>query len=80
MKTLKSRNGASGLTLLETMEEIKKRIVVLAVTAPNIGSRVGNGKFQLVNVVFNDKGTSTETPLSDWLVFDEFINYLDNLI
>ena len=73
-------NGASGLTLLETMEEIRKRIVILVVTAPNIGSRVGNGKFQLVNVVFNDKGTSTETPLSDWLTFDEFINYLDNLI
>lgn len=73
-------SGASGLTLLETMEEIRKCIVILAVTAPNIGSRVGNGKFQLVNVVFNEKGTSTETPLSEWLIFDEFINYLGNLI
>ena len=64
------------MNIFKLLAEIKKRIDILKLNNSEIGSRVENGKYQLVNVKPAANGSEV-TELSGWMLFDDFINYLD---
>lgn len=52
----------------QVMKALKKRT-----GRSDYGSRVEQGRFQLVSVTYGPKGKSTVKPESKWLSFDEFV-------
>lgn len=45
----------------------------------SISTAVKNGKVQVCSVVFDSKGKSAVTPMSDFLGFDEALAYVNGL-
>lgn len=48
-------------------------------TGNPIGTQIKAGKLRVVCVTYNKRGTSTVTPLSDWLGKSEAIDFLSKL-
>lgn len=66
--------------MIENLQQIKRRIDGLRELTQDksYGSRVQQGKFQLVRVTYNERGASTVEPQSDWMDYEQFVAFLDS--